>query len=648
MHYIVFLRVPFKFAPYCKFLDFKFAVLPVFFTQLPSLFAMKLSVVTLCFLLLLVVAQAGSSLDPHYLNAKKRHGDDMPMMPADSTADVTPEMSPIPHVMKHEHGKPILETHLLPQEKLFWENYNTTTYFSIESPHKPSLYVHVVTLVLAIVFVYPICLLLNNINHRHYLVLLTVHTALMLVSLLNYSIFINSIEELYPHNAYNTMTWILFFSTISHWVVAIVSRGYKYLNVDNEYDFFRVSADDEEDQASTSASLNSPASFDTGHSTVKDSNLFELQDFNHHLKTSQNSMMQWAPPSSGFLKSLLEIKGVKHTIKVFGSSSIYVFNFLNWGHFFYYLIYFPTMIATFALLGKGPHVFNLLAHFIKGGVFFSFGIFTLARYCGAFQNKGWSWNYKFIFNSRNLSKFDSKWQSKGCMTMEFLESSLILFYGCTNIFLEHLSNSGGEWSAKDLQHASIAFIFIGCGFCGVLTEMKLADWRYNKAANDYKLSEDHNPNKTLLKASPGFSPNPFPVLTIYWTGILMSSHQQASELSTAIHIQWGNLFILGCVFRFLTYILFTIAPAPTKNLTQPTRPITELISSFSLLCGGLIFMESTDPVIYVFEYYGLTEMFTLNVSLGFVTLFMGWEMAIFAIKDWLVDRQKGNLSINHA
>lgn len=46
-----------------------------------------------------------------------------------------------------------------------------------------------------------------------------------------------------------------------------------------------------------------------------------------------------------------------------------VFNLLNWGHFFYYLVLVPTGVATFCVYGQGKSVFNLLAHFIKGGVF---------------------------------------------------------------------------------------------------------------------------------------------------------------------------------------------------------------------------------------------------------------------------------------
>lgn len=46
---------------------------------------------------------------------------------------------------------------------------------------------------------------------------------------------------------------------------------------------------------------------------------------------------------------------------------------------------------------------------------------------------------------------------------ELVESALILFYGSTNIFLEHLGGWGGEWTAQDLEHMAITVLFIGGG-----------------------------------------------------------------------------------------------------------------------------------------------------------------------------------------
>lgn len=56
-------------------------------------------------------------------------------------------------------------------------------------------------------------------------------------------------------------------------------------------------------------------------------------------------------------------------------------------------------------------------------------------------------------------KHSRKWNPSS----EFAESALIFFYGCTNIFLEHLGGAGGPWSSQDLEHVSITVLFIGGG-----------------------------------------------------------------------------------------------------------------------------------------------------------------------------------------
>ncbi|KAK6459172.1 uncharacterized protein RJT20DRAFT_132316 [Scheffersomyces xylosifermentans] len=552
------------------------------------------------------------------------------------------EKKPVAHEMHHPHGMPILQTELSPLERQWWENYNTTTYFNTESKHKSALYVHIILGLLTVIFVYPVALVFNNLKLKSwYLTALVVHTTLLMVSLFNYSIFINSIPELYPGNAYNKMTWILFFSTIIQLFAAFINFGYQYLNSEfgDKHDYYGLTGSSDEDFGDEESSCSSPAItlYDLSRQGTT-SNSLDLNGHSDHMKTSNNAMLPPSPSKTrNPLFKLFDLPFFRHVNNTLYKVANYTFNFLNWGHFFYFLIYIPTGVATFLLYGKGKTVFNLLAHFIKGGVFFSFGVLTLARYSGAFSKKGWAWNHKFVVD--NSSRWN-RLQSKGLITMEGLESSLILFYGCTNIFLEHLSDAGKGWSPKDLQHASIAFIYIGCGLCGVITENKLAQWRYEKAMDNFDLVVKTSKIRKILKASPGFSPNLFPVITIFWTGILMSKHQQASPLSTEIHIQWGNMFILACAFRFLTYLLVLLLPVNARAIERPSRPFTELIVSFGLICGGVIFMESTDPVIYSFEYLGLTSMFTLNVTLGFVTLFMGWEMGLFAFKDWLKKRSR--------
>ncbi|KAI5957964.1 hypothetical protein KGF57_002772 [Candida theae] len=572
--------------------------------------------------------------------------------PTTESSGTTASLEPTPHVMKHQQGLPILQTHLLPEERAFWENYNTTTYFNIPSKHRPALYIHIVLGLFSIFVTYPIALIFNNLGlTKTYLTTLFIHSVTMVLSMLNYTIFINSVPDIYPGNAYNSMIGILFVTTILQFVFALItSITPKFASSGSSSSSASACASGLSNTATTTTATTTAAaanggSYFTLHSPpIGCSDSEEDADEQSSIESAPLNYEKVFTPQTRLqkFKTLVAESKFHYIFNI-------VFNLLHWGHFFYYLVLVPTGVATFCLYGQGKTVFNLLAHFIKGGVFFSYGILTLARYCGAFTTKGWAWNHKFVTSRMgNTHNFWTRFQNKGLWTMEMIESSLILFYGSTNIFLEHLSNAGQEWSAKDLQHVSIAFIFIGCGLCGVITEMKLQEWRFEQALADFrKLSSNgHSESEQetaaamidaqdVVKASPGYSPNPFPIITIYWTGVLMSQHKQASQLSTDIHVQWGNMFVIGCAFRFFTYILFLLHASKPKDLTKPSRPITELVVAFGLLCGGLIFMESTDPVVLSFEYYGFTGMFTLNLSLGFTTLFMSWVMVLFAVKDWL-------------
>lgn len=83
--------------------------------------------------------------------------------------------------------------------------------------------------------------------------------------------------------------------------------------------------------------------------------------------------------------------------------------------------------------------------------------------------------------------------------------------------------------------------------------------------------------------------NPMPALVIMLLGMMMSSHHQDSMVSTMVHSQWGMLLVAFALARAVTYILLFINP-PTSLL--PSRPPSEVIASFCLVSGGLIFMLS--------------------------------------------------------
>ena len=128
-----------------------------------------------------------------------------------------------------------------------------------------------------------------------------------------------------------------------------------------------------------------------------------------------------------------------------------------------------------------------------------------------------------------------------------------------------------------------------------------------------------------------FSINPMPALIILLLGKMMSSHHQASMLSTMVHIQWGSMFMGFALARCLTYIIMYIAP-PCSYL--PSRPPTEIVTSFCLVAGGITFMVSNKDTVAALESYGLDAMFTFTVIMGLTALLLAWTTVVIAIKGW--------------
>ncbi|SPO05088.1 related to YTP1 [Cephalotrichum gorgonifer] len=298
---------------------------------------------------------------------------------------------------------------------------------------------------------------------------------------------------------------------------------------------------------------------------------------------------------------------------------------------------FCTGVATFARFFEGHAIFGGLAHWIKGGVFFWIGIFTLGRWSGSFGDLGWAWNIR----PRSAGR---KWKPSA----EFVESALIFFYGSTNIFLEHLGGWGGDWSAQDLEHISITVLFIGGGLCGMLIESSKIRDLLNTTASEATESDETGqeaPHVDIEKdgmqgsKAPdnyGVSLNPIPALVIILLGIMMSSHHQHSMISTMVHKQWGNLLVGGGLARGFTYVLMYLKP-PRSVL--PSRPPTELLASFGLISGGIIFMASSSDTVEGMENNGLDAMFMYTVTMGLVGILMAWVLFLLALKGWAVRRE---------
>ncbi|TQV98331.1 integral membrane protein [Cordyceps javanica] len=288
-----------------------------------------------------------------------------------------------------------------------------------------------------------------------------------------------------------------------------------------------------------------------------------------------------------------------------------------------------TGIITFARFFEGHAIFGGLAHWIKGGVFFWLGLFNLGRWSGSFAELGWAWNLRPRRQSRQKGNFN--------LSAEFMESSLILVYGSTNIFLEHLGGWGGAWTAQDLEHMAITVLFIGGGLFGMLIESihirDLLNTTTSVSARSYSTEERGESNAPDTYQ---FSLNPIPALVILLLGIMMSSHHQATMTASMVHEQWGTLLLWASVARGLTYVLLYLRPP--KSIF-PSRPPTELLTSFGLIAGGIIFMASSSDTVNGMIHYSLDAMLLYTVTTGLVGILMAWEIAVLAIKGWAVRKE---------
>ncbi|KAK3066188.1 hypothetical protein LTS18_001927, partial [Coniosporium uncinatum] len=133
-----------------------------------------------------------------------------------------------------------------------------------------------------------------------------------------------------------------------------------------------------------------------------------------------------------------------------------------------------------------------------------------------------------------------------------------------------------------------------------------------------------------------FPMNPLPGLVILLLGIMMSSHHQLSMTSTMIHKQWGTMFVGFAMARAVTYIVLYISP-PQSLL--PSRPPSEIITSFCLTAGGIIFMLSAHDIVVALEYNDLDAMFVFTVTMGLTCLILAWTTVLMAIKGWATRKE---------
>jgi hypothetical protein len=232
----------------------------------------------------------------------------------------------------------------------------------------------------------------------------------------------------------------------------------------------------------------------------------------------------------------------------------------------------------------------------------------------------------------------------GLPSAEFVESFVIFLYGASNVFLEHLNAWGKEWSAQDLEHISITIMFFGGGLMGMLIESNrvrnlfntsVSSWQEEAAQFDDLIEKQRQ--EWEVPETYKTSLNPMPGLVIKLLGLSMSGHHQHSMVSTMMHQQWGTLFMGFAMARAATYILLYLAPPKSFF---PSRPPTELVASFCLISGGMIFMGSSTDAVSTIESNGLDAMFLFTIAMGLTALVMSWASICFALKGWAMRKER--------
>lgn len=528
------------------------------------------------------------------------------------------------------------------------------SYFNNET-HQGWLYAHIATMFLAWVVVLPIGIMVSITRSR-----LTIPSQLSFLAINALGVFTSIIynaqtPDLYPNNAHHKIGWVAT-SIVTAWFVMALPVIYRKskssashaMTAGNMAQYERLQTDDftyrfsgdsghgtdhsatlagTHSRASSSASIpqhklgpQSPVDEEGGlnlgqEEPTEDGAFLAKQGRVEQLITMKLSC--FSPPNS--------VVAVIKVLYIFIERSILVLGFMA----------LLTGGITISNLFRDRLAFSGAAHFAKGGIFFWYGILTLGRWMGAFADYGWAWNIK----PHSSSKFAARMPSA-----EFTESFVMWLYGATNVFLEHLNAWGKPWHMEDFQHVSITIMFFGGGLLGMLVESEKFRTLFNTSVAlqeeetlAFKTEVEKADEQHFAKPkSYRHSLNPMPALVIMLLGKLMGGHHQASAVSAMMHAQWGNLFLVFGLARAATYALLYVSP-PTSYF--PSRPPTELVASFCLVSGGMIFMGSATDTVRTIEQNGLDAMFLFTVAMGFSALIMAWAAIVFAIKGWVMRRE---------
>ncbi|KAI1365090.1 hypothetical protein F5Y08DRAFT_190371 [Xylaria arbuscula] len=535
------------------------------------------------------------------------------------------------------------------------------TYFS-HPEHVSAIYAHIGIMVIGWVFVLPTAVMLSIARSRYTLAAQFIFLLTNAIGVLVGIVYNANTPDLYPNNAHHKLGWLVTWIVGAQVLISLVGRVAGMMGKtsrsgrgkEEEQSFIPVSTEAmAEHHRINQNHFSSPyrQSNDSGQGTERNTESlrsasvstmigqespiglddrrrhYEDEEDEHDLVYRSTDIHSSSVSQSFVAKIASKISGKAWKVIMFG------YEFVDRTILILGYVTLCTGLITYARFFEGHEIFSGLAHWIKGGIFFWYGILTLGRWSGSFGELGWAWNVRPKQSSQ-------KWRPSA----EFVEGALIFTYGSTNIFLEHLGSSSSEFSSQDLEHVSITVLFIGGGLLAMLIESTRIRDLLNTTTTEASMSHpDHaytDEERAALEPPRQyeFSINPIPALVILLLGIMMSSHTQQSMISSMVHKQWGNLLMGASFARGFTYVLLYLKP-PRSVL--PSRPPTELLTAFGLISGGTIFMASSGDTVAGMIHYDLDAMFFYTVTMGLVGLLMAWIVLLLAFKGWAVRREAG-------
>lgn len=212
--------------------------------------------------------------------------------------------------------------------------------------------------------------------------------------------------------------------------------------------------------------------------------------------------------------------------------------------------------------------------------------------------------------------------------------------------MEHFGQDDA-WTHKDLEHASLAFMFWWAGLLGILIESRTVRRVLEKSMPRTPYDDDDDEcavdstrkqhgSKRSKKQEPQVNFNPIPALTILMTGLSLGNHHQDTLYSSRVHYLWGLLISAAAICRIITYI--TLFRSPPKS-GKPLRPPSEALGAFLLVCGSILFMASNAGTILWLRRNAVDSMFLLNLTVSLTAMVLSYVAFLVVLKAWAANRE---------